>query len=275
MPPEMNPKTSQMVDSAKSLEIEIGTQRLIDLGRNYDGTNSDLRDKELLEKARPFHLIDRGRFWGEDPDFDYQVLSIEEQICLIKGLIIGRKELWGENFSVSATTNLLIGLKERDYDKWERTANWVLKNSLNPRVHLGWGELYGADSVKEFLFRRAWAEVVYAEGLYRGAEEEQELELRKKQKTESHLLRNTTFRNDLIRQLSHLTISQQLRRIADDDDHAVQLYPTLIAGRATTDVIQQLDLKTCEKLIQKLKGRHKGPWARLRRRLIKVWSKTL
>ena len=90
--------------------------------------------------------------------------------------------------------------------------------------------------------------------------------LLKKQRADAHLLRNT-FRTNLIQELAGLTIIEQLHRVADDKDHVVQFYPTRIASRATTDVIKQLDQDTCEKLIQKMKGRHKGPWSSFKGRL--------
>ena len=94
----------------------------------------------------------------------------------------------------------------------------------------------------------------------------QKRNLLRKQKREDHLLRNA-FRTNLIQELSGLTIIEQLRRVADDQDHVVQFYPISIADRATTDVIKQLDQDTCEKLIQKMKGRHKGPWSSFKGRL--------
>ena len=93
--------------------------------------------------------------------------------------------------------------------------------------------------------------------------------LLKKQRADAHRLRNA-FRTNLIQELAGLTTIEQLHRVADDKDHVVQFYPTRIASRATTEVIKQLDKATRDKLIGRMRSRHKGPWMKFKYRLASV-----
>jgi cell fate (sporulation/competence/biofilm development) regulator YmcA (YheA/YmcA/DUF963 family) len=132
---------------------------------------------------------------------------------------------------------------------------------------------YQSNFYKLFLIRnnreRLWVLESRLLELGEPVKAKQKRNLLRKQKREAHLLRNA-FRKNLIQELSGLTIIEQLRRVADDQNHVVQFYPTSIADRATTDVIKQLDQETRAKLIQKMSGRHKGPWSRFKCRLMTV-----
>ena len=132
---------------------------------------------------------------------------------------------------------------------------------------------YESNFYKLFLIRknreRLWALKSRLLELGEPVRAKQKRNLLRKQKREAHLLRNA-FRKNLIQELSGLTIIEQLRRVADDQNHVVQFYPTSVAGSATAEVIRQLDQQTREKLIQKMSGRHKGPWSRFKCRLMTV-----
>ena len=130
---------------------------------------------------------------------------------------------------------------------------------------------YQSNYYRAFLTKNNWNRLLLLESrllkLEKRLKSKQNRNLLKKQRVDAHRLRNSAFRTNLIQELSGLTIIEQLHRVADDKDHVVQFYPTRIARRATTDVIKQLDQATCEKLIQKMKGRHKGPWSSFKGRL--------
>ena len=154
----------------------------------------------------------------------------------------------------------------------EETYEPVNSDRLIPIVSklVGQGDDCESRFFRLFLIRknreRLWALESRLSKLEVPLKAKQNRNLLKKQRADAHLLRNT-FRTNLIQELAGLTIIEQLHRVADDKDHVVQFYPTRIARRATTEVIKQLDRDTCEKLIQKMKGKHKGPWSSFKGRL--------
>ena len=132
---------------------------------------------------------------------------------------------------------------------------------------------YQSNYYRAFLAKKNWERLSVLESrllkLEKRLKAKQNRNLLKKQRADAHLLRNT-FRTNLIQELSGLTIIEQLHRVADDKDHVVQFYPTRIARRATTEVIKQLDKTTRDKLIGRMRGRHKGPWMKFKFRLAGV-----
>jgi len=157
----------------------------------------------------------------------------------------------------------------------EETYEPVNSDRLIPIVSklVGQGDDCESRFFRLFLIRknreRLWALESRLSKLEVPLKAKQNRNLLKKQRADAHLLRNT-FRTNLIQELAGLTIIEQLHRVADDKDHVVQFYPTRIASRATTEVIKQLDKATRDKLIGRMRGRHKGPWMKFKYRLASV-----
>ena len=59
-----------------------------------------------------------------------------------------------------------------------------------------------------------------------------------------------------------------MQRLIDDQEYSVEFYPTCLAGAVKHDVIASLETDSTLALLDRLKGKHRGPWGGLKKRLL-------
>jgi hypothetical protein len=200
-------------------------------------------------------------------------MQTDDLIALTKGLALAEKYLGWAGGSVAAPIWTFRELQRRDSTLADRVANWILPRTTNPWVPYG-SQNYGARSVEEFQNAKQRNRERIDLGLARQKESEAEAKaerrLRREQRRRSSIARGE-IRNRIVEGLAHLPIDEQLRLIAMDSTYSIVFYPTCIANGATDSVIQSLDIDTRLALLQKLKGKIRGPWSRFKRRLLSAF----
>lgn len=191
-------------------------------------------------------------------------------VFLTKGLVIAEHYHRWCGGSVAAAIWTFRQIQRRDLAIAVEVADWILPRTRNPWVPYG-RQNHGATSSSEHRsIERQRAECI-SSGLAaeRASQERAETErrIREAQRKRSAHDRHSDIRQQLIVELSNLTIEEQLCRLGKDAQYSIEFYPTRIADAATEEVLKSLDEPTRLALWIKLKGKKRGPWSKFKRRL--------
>ena len=239
---------------------------LIKIGRSPELTT---KTRKLLKAIKPHDAIDR-LGWDEWDDVT-QPMTTDDLVALIKGLTVAEKYHKWSGGSVSAVIWTFRELERRDHDLSEQLADWILPRTDNPYAPFG-SQNHGATSYREFT------EIECLQGMMRAAGEKERIlaekeareqrAVRKKQRHRSTQHRNSGIREKMIQDLRELPVEEQLEQIAADTRYSVTFYPTLCAGQARQEILESLDGEIRLKLLEKMKGKHRGSWGKFKKRLL-------
>ena len=216
------------------------------------------------------------RLHGDTWQRAVQNLEINQLVCLVKGLTRAEKILNWAGGSVSAVIWTYWEVEKRDQGTAKKLADWILKRTDNPYAPFGHHN-HGAKSLTEYhLFSRNHRDKMN-KGLHKQKEDEKFAKERKAKRLIQHnyslYLRNTKIRENFIKELSKKDFEEQLIQLAHDQKFSVEFYPTKLASKATDGFLSALDEEVQIALLEKLKGKHKGPWSKFKRRLLEIYRK--
>jgi len=221
----------------------------------------------LLQQIAPFDAINR-LHWS-DWDRASQHLSAPDLAALVRGITVAEDRLSWSGGSVSAAI-WVFRLQERDAVLAEETGDWVLGHTNNPWLPIG-TQNFAARSLAEFRTRSVRHQQQIKDGLdAQQASERSAAEFREKLARQRHRaaqLWRSESRAAFLRALAFLSIRQQLAQLAQDQEFPVEWYLTKLACAATPDVLTQVHEEIRVALLEKLKGRHRGPWGSFKKRL--------
>ena len=165
-------------------------------------------------------------------------------------------------------------VKRRNQNVANELADWVLQKTHNPYVPFG-SQNHGARSFSEYQNLLNKHQNKINKGIHNQKESEEyavkSKEKRKSQREYSSIHRNTEVREEFIKLLSKKDITEQLIQLAGDEKYSVEFYPTQLANQAKPEFLKTLDEKLLIALLQKLKGKHKGPWGKFKRNLLDIY----
>jgi hypothetical protein len=195
-------------------------------------------------------------------------LNVEQLSSLDRGLVFAEESLPGWNGgSVSGIIWVFQAYQKQAPTNSDELANWILQHSTNNYVPYGTSR-GGAKSVSEFKEHRKAKELHRIQSA-KHAEAEQHCKtirelVTRRQQQESITLQKAKAqaRQELIAELDKLSKIERLEHIAWDDERDLTFYPEIYAS-VTTAELNSLDEITHERLISKIKTRHKGCWAEL------------
>jgi hypothetical protein len=246
-------------------------QPLIAIGKS--GDPDDTMTAAHLEAIGSFDWINReaSSSWAEIT----REMPIDDMVALVKGLVLAEDYHRWIGGSVAAAIWVFRELVMRNPALADDVANWILPRTSNPWVPFG-SQNHGARSVDEYsTVQQRRSECILA-GLAeeRASEHRAQMERlsRESQREQSARARYSNVRKQFIAELNILTIEAQLRRLATDEAHSVEFYPTRIADAANSEVINSLDEGTRILLWKKLKGKKRGPWKNFKKRLLSTFQ---
>jgi hypothetical protein len=268
------------LDSEDSTKIKQACAYLIEIGKSNDPAKADAlqkihdlsRGQPTFVGGGPRFLLGHPRFYPEIKSQDFvESLAIVELAALIKGYAFCEERFqWGGG-SVSPAIAMFHFLEGKDPKVADTVADWILPRTTN--MYLPYGSInLGAQSAKEYRNRWRARQTGIEEYLSADAELERQANIgrsrRKAQRFVSVRDRNSDIREKLKADLSQLAVEDQLQRLIDDQEYSVEFYPTSLAGTMTHDVITSLDANLKLAVLERLKGKHRGPWGRLKKRLL-------
>jgi len=240
--------------------------KIIQIGRQPDFSAMTMK---LLKAVEPYDEINR--LGWETWDAITKKMSMDDLIALIKGLTLAEELHNWCGGSVSAVIWTYRTLQRRDSKLATQLGNWILPRTSNCYIPFG-GNNFGAHSIEDYGERKVTHQRIKAckarERVCIEKRAEDERMIRAAQRKRSHQDRNTEKRRKLKEEIEALPIEEQLRRIAEDTTYAVNFYPTACAGKATYEIIDDLDQEIKLKLVERMKGKFKGPWSKFKARLL-------
>jgi len=271
------------LDSEDSTKIKQACAHLIEIGKSNDPddpANADTLQKiHDLSRGQPTFAGGGPRFLLGDPRFNHEIksqdlvesLAIVELAALIKGYAFCEERFRWSGDSVSPAIAMFHFLDGEDPKVADAVADWILPRKINEYLPYGVNKR-GVQSAKEFrkilIEERAFSRQSLAEETELARQRNIERARRKAQRFASVRDRNSDIREKLKADLSQLAVEDQLQRLIDDQEYSVEFYPTCLAGATTHDVITSLDANSKLAVLERLKGKHRGPWGGLKKRLL-------
>lgn len=250
---------------------EAALLNLLEIGRRYKDCEDMIRP--LLKQVSTFDEVNR-LHWSEW-DSVTRLMGTPDVLALFRGLVLTEKRLRWSGGSVAGAIWVFRELDHRDSSLGSAAADWALENSDNPWVPFGSDNL-GARSSAEYRDRKAARQLQIQASLAAIAESERRAaEWRsrvREQRMRAAELRRSPDRAAFLKELSALPIPAQLKRLSCDQEFPVEWYPVRLVGAATTQILLELDQNVRLALLDKLKGRHRGPWSTFKRRLRESFS---
>ena len=238
---------------------------LLEVGRAHEtGGDAFLA---LLHLLPPFSEVDRQHWsaWDEVTS----TMRTDDVVTLFRGLALAERG-WSGGGSVAGAIWVFREVARRDAALGDRVADWALANTESPWVPFG-TDRHGAHSLAEYRERKASREASRRHRLADVAESERQAEARRtvtrEQRTHAASLRGSEARTQFIQALCRLGIGEQLEQLASDVEFPVEWYPTRLAHAAKGPPLAHLSPPLRSALLEKLKGKHRGPWAALKKRL--------
>lgn len=243
--------------------------------------NHVLNDLIALGKLSESERVDRNQIFNQLRPFDRcgrthasawisatEKLNGEQLWSLARGLVFAEESLPGWNGgSVSGVIWVFQAYQKQVPTNSDELADWILQHSTNNYVPYGTSR-GGAKSVSEFKENRKAKELHRIQSA-KHIEAEQHCKairelVARRQQQESITLQKAKAqaRQELLDELDKLSKTERLEHIAWDDEHDFTFYPEIYAG-VTQAELNSLDEITHERLISKIKTRHKGCWAEL------------
>jgi hypothetical protein len=250
---------------AENVPLEA-VRMLIELGTLPDSETAT--SVLVFDALKPFEAINRQHWseWGRIAN----TLSTQQLIALIRGLTVAEEVVLGNGGSISGIIWTFRNLAARDYEESRVLADWILARSHNPYAPFG-TQNFGARSMSEYEQSASRHARLIREGLARDEAVEKrsavEREIFKKQKVRAAQERRSSERRSFLLELANLPLVKQLERLAHDEHRPVEWYPTRMAHLATDQVVQEMTEELMLAFLYKLKGKHRGPWAALKKRM--------
>ncbi len=237
---------------------------LIALGKLSEGKSAE-RD-QILNQLKPYDRC--GQLDANSWISVTEKLSVEQLSSLAHGLVFVEESLPGWNGgSVSGVIWIFQAYQKQAPANSDELANWILQHSTNNYVPYGINR-GGAKSISEFKEHRKAKELNRIQsGKHAKAEQHckriRELVAQRQQHEVTTLQKaKAQARQELIAELDKLPIKERLEHIAWDDEHDLTFYPENYADVTRTE-FNSLDEISLERLLSKLKSRHKGSWVEL------------
>jgi hypothetical protein len=248
---------------------------------------SVLNDLIALGKLSESEEVERNQIFSQLKSFDRcgrthanawisatEKLNIEQLSSLARGLVFAEELLPGWNGgSVSGIIWIFQVYQKQAPTNSDELASWILQHSTNNYVPYGINR-GGAKSVSDFKEHRKAKELHRIQS-GKHAEAEQHCKtirelVTQRQQHETTMLQKAKaqVRQELLAQLDKLQTKERLEHIAWDDEHDLTFYPENYAD-VTLAEFNSLDEISHERLISKLKSRHKGCWTELFAKIIK------
>lgn len=225
----------------------------------------------LLEPLRKYDVINRLN--PETWEAVTKSISDDELVALFRGVIATEQLLGWAGGSVAAGVWVYREIVGRGGDLADREAEWALANSSNPWIPFGTNRL-GASTLAEYRGRRTRRNSQIQQGLKQQLESELEAardranaETQRRRAAEH---RRTAIRQKFIADLDAIPVDLQLEQLANDGEYPIEWYPTKLASLASVELLRGVSPEIRQKLIGKCAGRHRGAWARFKRRLLAV-----
>jgi hypothetical protein len=265
---------------------ECPTEFLIALGSV--GRTGTPEAQTLLDAVEGYGWINREHwsFW----EMVCVELDIDELVALVKGLTLAEVCHRWSGGSVSSVIWTYREVHRRETchlelahhlelvselpDHLELTselADWILARTENSYVPFG-TQNFGARSLGEYkssseehkwLIRRGLDDQFLSES--RAAHERP---IRRQQRERSAASRKDGSREKFLRSLGELSLLEQLKQLAKDQEFSLEYYPTRLAYEARTKILEELDTDLVTALVWRAKGRRRGPWQKFRRAVI-------
>lgn len=239
-------------------------QKIISAGKVSAGQPEYLAE---IKKLRPLGWINQ--LGPDDWKQATAALEAEDLFPLIRGLTLGERHHRWPGGSASAVIWVFRELERRSPALAEAAADWVLANTSNPYLPFGF-QNRGARSLAEYRKEeelRAQRRAAQHECEVRAARER---ETRSRQRQTAASLRRSALRTNIIKAFDKIPLMEQLEMIASDPLYPINFYPTRCANAGSLQVIVSLPKETRLVLLKKLKGRHKGPWGKFKKRLLEI-----
>lgn len=244
---------------------ELAVRTLIEIGRQ-DPTYGPLDD--LVAALADLGWVNKLHWSSWNAVTDQR--SNDDVLALFRGLIIVERRLRWTGGSVSAAIWVFRALSDRDDPRCDAIADWALKNSDNQWVPFG-SSRGAARNLVEYReqsaekSKRRTKNLAIATLANQAAREWRATSARQKALTAEQ--RRGPARLSFLEQLGSLPISAQLDQLANDVQYPVEWYPVSLATAATTDTLASLQPDVRLRLVQKLRGKRRGPWATFKQRL--------
>jgi hypothetical protein len=226
--------------------------------------------ESILASLAPYGETNR-RFWSDWNEV-CSGLTISEIISLAKGLTLAERHL--ENWyggSVAGTRWVFNNLVERGCPDIDDVTAWIVDHTSNPYVPFGTTNHFGARTLSDFRFHYAiWqreAELTRERKAQEARDAMMARQLRSLARSRAVAYRGTDVRSQLLTDLNGMTVEAQLKRLIEDEVNPVQFYPTYLAYAANVEILSALDQEVIIGLLERLKGRRRGPWGAFKRRL--------
>jgi hypothetical protein len=203
-------------------------------------------------------------------------LPINDIIGLAKGLTIMESNFddWF-NGSVSPIIWIFRTVQGKNERMGNDLVDWILPRTRNPYVPFG-SQNYGARSLAEYHQKNLLHKEMIRRGIADIKDNEEKTkrdrEIRRSQRLISAEDRVTGKRKLFLNELNQMNITDQLIRLSEDNKYSAKYYPTRCVRRANRKVIESLDDKTRLAILAKLKGKHRGPWGKFKRRLVETFN---
>ncbi len=203
-------------------------------------------------------------------------LSNIELIYLIKGITFVERELKWIGGSVASAIWLFYILLKRDVsiEEIDEVSAWVLENTRNDYSPFGTTITLSAANYSEYQRRSNSRREAITLQLLRDGDVERDAKKQRFLRRQSRLLgvqqRKTAVRSDLIKRLNGMSVRDQLLLISKDDKHLPNFYPTKCAASSDITEIESLPEETRSILVNKMKGKYRGPWGKFKQRLLSV-----
>jgi hypothetical protein len=254
------------------LEPEL-IQKLIVIGKDDSAPEGDAA--ALLDSVGHFDQINR-LHWQEW-DLVTQSLPNEDLVALVKGLTLAELHHRWSGGSVSSVIWTFREIQRRGAEHSEALADWILSRTAPPYAPFGTHN-HGASSLAEYRAATSVHAAAIADGLAAQESSERrardEIQIRKQQKVRSAQDRRTPARALFLAKLRELSLDDQLKQLAYDQKYSVEFYPTRLADSVDATTTSLLDGETRIALLAKLKGRHRGPWRRVKRLLLNTFRES-
>jgi hypothetical protein len=237
---------------------------LITLGKLSESEKTERN--QIFNQLKPFDRC--GRTHANAWISATEKLNVEQLSSLARGLVFAEESLPGWNGgSVSGVIGIFQAYQKKAPINSDELANWILQNSTNNYVPYGVNRLQ-TKSVAEFEeYRKAKEQRRIQSGKHSEAEQHcktirELVVLRQQQELTTLQKAKAQARQELLAQLDKLPTKERLEHIAWDDEHDLTFYPENYAD-VTPIEFNSLDEISHERLISKLKSRHKGCWVEL------------
>jgi len=226
--------------------------------------------REILDLKLYGNINTKGpKFWEDI----LPALSDEELFSIVRSTVLAEKEHKWSGGSAASVIYIFREVQQRTRMFTEEVADWVLANTNNHYLPFGFNnhearslEDYWRISAKLFEAKRI-RDLQLSEELSRA---KRDREILAERRTRTARLRNTPERAHDLQVLGRLPLAEQLEYIAKDPLYSPNYYSTRSAYNATHEVLASLSKEIRQSLLRKLKGKQKGAWGKVKKRLLVI-----